>query len=95
MSSSPPRWAQPVANNGNLIEPGPGFRSGLRDLPAHLNVSTVGAAPGSARTPTPPTASAVFWTKTQTPNGRPSTSTRDCQDNGVTVVRVVTDQWWG
>ncbi len=44
MSSSPPRGAQRVASNGHLIEPGPGFRSGLRDLPAHLNVSTVGAA---------------------------------------------------
>lgn len=38
-ASEPPPTAA-----GGLIEPGPGFRSGLRELPARTNVATVGAA---------------------------------------------------
>src|SRR5699024_4433124 len=32
-----------IESRGRLVERGPGFRSGLRDLPRHLNVSTIGA----------------------------------------------------
>lgn len=44
MSSSPPAAPPRAGTDDRLVEQGPGVRSGLRDLPAHLNLSTVGAA---------------------------------------------------
>lgn len=66
MRSSPPVTPPHASTDNRLIERGPGLRSGLRDLPAYLNLSTVGTAPWSLPCSAAPPYTAVPWSASTT-----------------------------